>query len=126
MAQVLAGGDAIPDNLLARETAFSARDQTASSPIRIVKTPPAPGISAISPRSVEKVVRSACAIPRGPQEQRHCVQYSISIRGVLCMAAVQFSADLKGARQRAAVYPGHSPLIPFLIAARCSGRKIRS
>ena len=59
------------------------------------------GVSAISPISVEKVVRSSCAIHAARRSQRHCVQYSISIRGVLCMTAVQFRAHRsrpKGAR----------------------------
>ena len=108
MAQVLAGSDAIPDNLFefldlrkpsslgSRPAGFIADTNRENASV--------PGINAISPISVENVVRSSCAIHAARRSQRHCVQYSISIRGVLCMTSVQFSSDQPGseAKQEAA------------------------
>ena len=60
----------------------AARDQTTCSPTRTSKMPPVPGTSATSPSSAWKVVSSSCAVQPARISHRHCVQYSISTRGV--------------------------------------------
>src|ERR1700722_11642872 len=47
----------------------------------ITKTPPVPGCSDTSPRSVPNVERSSCAIHAARNSQWHCVQYRIAILG---------------------------------------------
>src|SRR6202040_952937 len=55
---------------------------------RISSTPPVPGISATSPISLWNVVRSSCAIQAARSSHRHCVHYSISIRGLFGVTTV--------------------------------------
>ena len=69
------------NSLISGKRRWSARDQITAPSTRISKTPPEPGTRATSRISLSNVVSSSCAIHAARNSHRHCVQYSISIRG---------------------------------------------
>ena len=80
----------------------SLRDQAMRLPARTVKTPPVPGTSATPPSSSSKVVNSSCAIQAARNSQRHCRQYSISMREAarFCGHGARLLCSARMARER--------------------------
>jgi len=89
MAQVFAGRDSVPDKLfelldLRKPPFIRAGPDDLNAKAHFEYTP-VPGIRATSPILLWNVVKSSGAIQAARKSQRHCVQYVISIRGVLAV-----------------------------------------